>query len=318
MLRSGILTKQQFLALGEDRWRSSSYVAYNLLDVGVNPTAEDVQVFESLSFALHTSNGTFRTTFRNRFPDLDALAIGWMQRLFPAGPMRVEDRAVSHGLTSAEWARKLLPLYPDLQFESSDLMLELLELTLHGNAIYITEANGTPLQYIRPPFVVPLDHPGARRYFLNRAIAAFARHQLRQARLPSNWMETSQGPGYRVRKIPFIHPEAAALLRTDPRFHFACRSVFELTPPERACHVIRTMNILNRDYFSEQRLAEASTSIHGSLRPGGLWIVGRTMEDNFSNHVSLLQRQPTGWEVLERIGKGSEIEALVLQTKVAG
>lgn len=318
MFKPGILTKQQFLALGEQRWRSAPYVAYNLLDVGPNPTADDIQVFESLSFGLHTSNGTFRTTFRNRFTDLDAVAIGWIQRLFPVIELRVEDRAVSNGLTSVEWAEKLLPLFPELHYEASDIVLQLLELTLASGGIYITEASGVALQYIGPPFVVPLNHVGARRYIVNRAVAAFARRRLQGAGLPADWMNTQEGPGYRVRKIPFIHPEATSLLRRTPSFHFECRSVFEQTPPEQAAHVVRTMNILNYDYFSEQQLAGAAASIFSSLLPGGLWIVGRTMENDFSNHVSLLRRQPAGWELLERIGKGSEIEALALRAGANG
>lgn len=315
MLRRGILTPRQFLALGKERWRSAPYVSYNLLDVGTEPTAEDVEVFESLSFALMTSNGTTRTTFRNRFQDLDHVATAWVQKLYPeGGPLRVEDRAVSNGLTAVEWAAPLLAQFPELHYEASDILLHLLELTLDGAGVYITEANGAPLQYIRPPYVTPLNYPGARRYVLNRAMAMLALRRLKQARLPEHWTQTSAGPGYKVRRIPFIHPEAAALLRTNPRFHFECRSIFDRTPPERAVHVLRTMNILNREYFPEQKLAEACAAMFASTLPGGLWIVGRTLVDDFSNHVSLLRRQPGGWDVLERVGKGSEVEALALAT----
>jgi hypothetical protein len=54
-------------------------VAYNLLaDVGDNPTPKSILLFEDICFTLRTSNGTFRTTFRNRFPDLDAIANQWI------------------------------------------------------------------------------------------------------------------------------------------------------------------------------------------------------------------------------------------------
>lgn len=316
MYKPGILTKQQFLALGAERWRVAPYVAYNLLDVGAHPTADDVQVFESLSYALLTSNGTTRTTFRNRFHNLDGVATAWMQRLFStSGNLRLEDRAVSNGLTSVEWAGQLLPLFPGLHYEASDLVLNLLELTVEDGGIYITEANGTPLQYIRPPHVVPLNYPGARRYVVNRMIAAWALRRLRHRDLPSDWPQTEQGPGYRVRKISFIHPEAASLLRRSPRFHFECRSVFEQTPAERTAHAVRTMNILNHEYFSKDQLAAAINAIFHSVQPGGLWVVGRTLQEDFSNHVSLLQREPQGWKLLERIGNGSEVEGLALQAK---
>lgn len=315
MFKPGILTKQQFLALGQERWRSAPYVAYNLLSVGADPGPDDVQVFESLSFALLTSNGTTRTTFRHRFQDLDETATAVMQRLFSASAeLRVEDRAVSNGLTSVEWAERLLPLFPGLVYEASDLVLYLLELTLDDGSIYITEANGTPLQYIRPPYVVPLNYLGARRFVVNRMIAALALRRYRRLGLPEHWMSTETGAGYRVRKISFIHPEATSLLSRSERFQFKTRSVFETTAAERAADVVRTMNILNFDYFSEQQLTDAAIAIFRSMRPGGLWIVGRTLQEDFSNHVSLLQHQPEGWKLLERLGQGSEIEALALRT----
>jgi hypothetical protein len=39
--------------------------------------------------------------------------------------------------------------------------------------------------------------------------------------------------------------------------------------------------------------------------------VGRTLESDFSNHVSFLQKFENGWKLLGRIGKGSEMEQLV-------
>jgi hypothetical protein len=73
------------------------------------------------------------------------------------------------------------------------------------------------------------------------------------------------------------------------------------------------MNILNRAYFSEEQLAQAARAIFESVSPGGIWIVGRTLETDLSNHVSILRRQDEGWEPLERIGNGSEIEEIALR-----
>jgi hypothetical protein len=48
-----------------------------------------------------------------------------------------------------------------------------------------------------------------------------------------------------------------------------------------------------------------------SVKPGGVWIVGRTLESDFTNHVTFLQKQQFGWKVITRIGSGSEIEEFV-------
>lgn len=312
MLRLGICTADQYQHAGDRRRFSGSRVAYSLLDVGDNPTEEQMRAFEDISFTLCTSNGTFRTTFRQRFQDVNEVAMRWAEQIYPADTeLLVQDRAASHGLTSVEWAEQLFRVYPRAEFEASDTLLHLIQLALPGGAMYIVEPNGEPLQYIGPPFVVSLQHPESWRYPVNRVIAARAKRRFRRLRLPSEWMESLGSSGYQVRKIPYIHPEARALLRQNRRFQFRARSVFEHLPG--SCHVLRTMNIFNRAYFADGQLAEGANAAFDSVKPGGLWIVGRTLEEDFSNHVTFFQRQDDGWKVLERIGGGSEIEGLALQ-----
>jgi hypothetical protein len=72
------------------------------------------------------------------------------------------------------------------------------------------------------------------------------------------------------------------------------------------------MNILNRSYFAEERLETAVNAAFDSLRSGGLWIVGRTWEEDSSNHATFFLRRDDAWQILGRIGKGSEIEDLAL------
>jgi hypothetical protein len=76
------------------------------------------------------------------------------------------------------------------------------------------------------------------------------------------------------------------------------------------------MNVLNRDYFPMQKLIEGVHAAFQSLKPGGLWIVGRTLEDQ-TNHVTFLRRAEKQFEVAARIGRGSEIEELALGPTLA-
>jgi hypothetical protein len=311
MLRFGICTQAQYLRTGNRRRYSGSRVSYSLLDIGEHPTAEQIQLFEDISFSLRTSNGTFRTSFRQRFRDVDAAAMQWITRFYPPdAEIRVQDRAASHGLTSWEWAEQLFQVYPRAEFEASDALLYLVKLSLPKGETYIVEPDAKPLQYINPPFVVSLHHPESWRYPFNRVVAARAKHRFERLALPRNWMEGSSANGYEVRKIPCIHPEARSFSQLHPAFQFRVRSVFE--PMPGACHVLRTMNILNKAYFSPEQLRAGVQAAFQSIQPGGMWIVGRTAEDDFSNHVTFLRRHADGWEVLERIGNGSEIEELAL------
>ena len=312
MLKFGIWTHQQYLQQDpDDRPRCAARVSYALLDVGLDPSPELVRAFEDISFHLRTTNGTFRTTFRNRFPDVNAATLAFMKRFWPSdAPLRVQDRASSHGLTTWEWAQPLLAAFPHAELEASDLLHYLVLLSLDNGMSYVVEPNGKPLQYIRPPFVVWTHHPGPRRWPFNQWLADRARTRFHRLKLPSGWITSSGGPGFTVKKIPIIHPEALRFSETHPGLRFRERSVFDPTPGE--CDVIRTMNILNLSYFPEGQLVAGARAVYDSLRPGGLWIVGRTLEEDNSNHATFFRRQPDGWEVLGRIGKGSEIEHLAL------
>jgi hypothetical protein len=311
MLRFGIYTEQQYRRAGPHRRDLGAQVAYSLLDVGSDPSEAQVTMFEDLCFRLRTSNGTFRTSFPQRFVDLDAATLRWMSELFASeAPIRIQDRAASHCLTSCDWAQRIFAAHFHAEFEASDLILYLYELSLASGETYIVEPGGEPLQYIRPPFVLSVRHREPRRYPLNMWLSARARRRFTRLGLPEGWQQSETGPGYRVRRISCVHPRAAALAASDPRFQLRTRSVFEVT--SQACDVLRTMNILNRAYFTEEQLASAANAVFDSVRVGGLWIVGRTWEEDFSNNATFFLRREDGWQVLGRIGSGSEIEQLAL------
>ena len=311
MLRFGVYTEQQYRRAGRQRRELGAQVAYSLLDVGNDPSDERVAMFEDLCFRLRTSNGTFRTSFPQRFVDLDAAASRWMSELFmPDGPIQIQDRAASHCLTSHDWALRIFASHSRAEFEASDLILFLYELSLASGETYIVEPGGEPLQYIRPPFVLSVRHREPRRYPLNLWLGARAGRRFTRLGLPESWQESENGPGYRVRRLSCVHPRAAALTVRDPRFQVCTRSVFEVTP--QACDVLRTMNILNRAYFTEDELSLAANAVFDSLRVGGLWIVGRTWEEDFSNHATFFLRCENAWQILDRIGNGSEIEQLAM------
>ncbi|HWF08285.1 MAG TPA: hypothetical protein VG297_07465 [Bryobacteraceae bacterium] len=312
MFELGIRTEEQYMKMGPRRRFSGPRVAYNLLRVGENPTEEQIKVFEDISVTLQAANGTYRTSYPNRFEDVDAAFLKALQELFPAGaPLRIEDRAVSHGLTSYELAEKLFPIFPAATIEASDLLLELLELTTPEGDIFITEIDGTPLQYIRPPFVVGIHHPESWKNPFLRLVAAQARKRFRRLALPPDWMGRPDGEGFWVRRIPYIHPKAAMLARSDSRLRFCRRSVFErsVTP----CDVVRTMNIFNRGYFSDDRLREGFSAIFASLSPGGVWIAGRSLLEDLTNHASVFRRGENGWKVMARVGSGWELEEMVCE-----
>jgi len=248
-------------------------------------------------------------TFRHRMPDVDEAALKLLRDDHRTdAELLVQDRAASNCLTSKEWAEQLLPAFPKMQFEASDKLLFLVRIRLPDGRTYILEPGGQPLQYIEAPFAVRLCPREPYRYPLNHLIAARANWAFRKLALPQDLPEAAPQGDYSIDRISCVHPESRVLANTQPRFSIRTRSVFERTP---GLDVLRTMNILNFAYFSTAQLLDGIRAAFNSLKPGGLWIVGRTREEDRTNHVTFFRRTEKSWQVLARIGSGSEIEGLV-------
>lgn len=286
-----------------------------------SPTSADILRFERVLRNVVLSNGVARRTARGRFIQLDLQIEACLREVFPVGArLRVEDWAASSGITAAEWFSTLRGDYPDLQFTASDRTLYLIEIRQPSHrGIYIVEPDGTPVQYILPPFVVSLVQNQHWAFPVNRMLREKALRQWKQSVAkqfvrPWQWrglddgLETVSVSPLTLRQLPLVHPEVMKL--RSSQFHFAEHSVFEsLAKP---ADVIRTMNILSRAYFPESKIRDAAVSIAASLKPGGIWIIGRTIVEQPPQHeATVFQKRDIGWNVLLRCGAGSEIEPII-------
>ncbi len=329
MLKLGVFERRAFFAAPPPGLFARLYyllsktrISFELLRMPAAPSREDVEMFERLMPYVRLSSGVYRTTHRGRFRNLDPLVNALLAQNFsPSATLRVEDWAASACLTSCEWAKTLLLSFPNLRFVASDISQFLVEMARPGSVEkFVFEPGGHPLQYIRPPFVIRMEEPEPWLLPVNRLLYLHAwrrwRTLSRFATLPDSWMDPlSEDPlernEYVLRKLPLIHPEALALAREDPRFVIRRHSVFETL--EEPCHVIRSMNVFNRSYFSDYQLALGARSVSASLLPGGMWIVGRTTGEEPPLHeAAVFQRQSSGaLKLVERIGPGSEIESII-------
>src|SRR5690348_18185618 len=105
-------------------------------------------------------NGVKRTTFRARFATLDPRVNELLAARFPRGTaLDVHDWAASDCITSMEWARALLAIFPNAHVTASDAALYVMEISTPDGDVFIAERGGAPLQYIRAPFVIRLSPP---------------------------------------------------------------------------------------------------------------------------------------------------------------
>jgi len=311
MLRIGIWRADQDTP-AQRRWRRGSIAASILAEDACAAPGRFERIMQQISL----SNRVARTTFAGRFVAFNESVQICLETVFRADQeLTVEDWAVSSGTTASKWYQRLMAGFPRVRFTASDAELYLVE-ARHGDDVFILQPDGTPIQYVRPPFVVSLVHKHRWLYPVNRFVQARAlREWMRiasQLEIPE-WQDFS-GPAvsiqgaFELRRLPLMHPSVLAL--RSEAFQIRRHSVF--TALSSPVDLIRTMNILNRAYFSEAQLREAVEAVDRSLKPGGVWIVGRTVNEQPPEHEATVYRKhASGWEPLLRIGTGSEIEPLV-------
>lgn len=308
--------------LRQTRW------AYSLLRTGIPPSPFEIQMFEGIMRYVCLARGVYRTTTRQRFDTLNAFLGPVLEARFARRhTIRVEDWAASTCITSVEWFHYLKESFPAVQLTASDLHLYLLEITLPSGEVFIVERDGDPVQYVKPPFVIPLERTESILLPVNRWLQWRARKRLEDLKTQESLelgavletQEECERPSLILRKIPLIHPTALALSRTEEGFRIEKHSIFDVR--RQPCHVLRTMNILNYCYFQPDQLRASMRSVWASLVPGGVWIVGRTTQEMQNlepalHQVSVFEKTRQGFALLDRHGTASEIENLALALRV--
>ena len=316
MFKLGVYRLDQFLRPQSIQARlSRNRVSFHLLRGPASP--DQARLFEHVMPQIRLSSGVYRTTSRARFQAFDKFINDLLSKHFESSQaLDIQDWAASDCIASAEWAGALWPRFPNARVTASDLTLFLIEAALPNGEMFICETSGEPLQYIRPPFVVRLNPPENKLMLVNRILAWHGQRKFgRLQPIPEPWLRAEHTeplnlPPFVLRKIPLIHPDALALRQRSDKFSIVMHSAFE--PLDRPCDIIRTMNIFNLKYFSETRLGEGVEAVNRSLVPGGIWIVGRTFKEDPPTHdASVFMKDGDGFRLLERFGKGSEVEPLI-------
>jgi hypothetical protein len=297
-------------------------ISYQLLRTSIPPSDAEIARFEDLMRQMQLPSGIFRTTAPDRFREFDNYLNGILSTVFPADTaLDVHDWAASDCSAAAAWFHILRQAFPQAHLTASDLSLYLVEASSDSGDCYIFDATGAVLQYVRPPFVIRLSTPEPRFLWVNRllrsrALARLQAHGLNGvASLEFAATEELHQPPFVFRKLSMVHPAAETLRIANSAFRVERHSVFEVLA--RPADVIRSMNIFNTGYFDEERLRQGAVSVWRSLKPGGIWIVGRTVESSPPrHHASVLLRSDHGFALRERNVQKSEVEDLALALRL--
>ncbi len=322
MLKTGITQGAQLDRVA-DCFKARRRVSYALCAYRATDDPREAERFEKVIRCVRLRSGVYRTTHAGRFTTLDAHLRAVLRDAAPPGvptaaPLRVHDWGVSDALTTLELKRALAPDFPGLEVTASDLTLCLVRAAAPSGREWILEPDGGALQYVRPPFVLSLTEPEPWYRPVNRLLRARGlREAERIGRLVAGlgWDPLPRGTpvtreGLTFSKIPLVHPRVLAAVRAG-EMALAVHDAFRPLPAP--VDVVRTMNIYNLAYFSEARIAEGIAAVAGSLKEGGVWVVGRSTGEPGTQvpDATIYRRTGSGFDPLRRFGEGSEIQALV-------
>jgi hypothetical protein len=260
---------------------------------------------------LRLPNGTYKTTYADRLPDVDAALCDLLAAARDGGervdaPVRLLDVGVSSGGTTLELIETMEQRGLASETVAVDLAIDAYLRRMFGIADLLLDPQGKVLQVVLPFGVKgrPHDPSGsAARAALQRAFEL---------------TESLVGGAAGARRGEYVQLVSPRLLQR--------RDVtvveHDLTRHNPAWvgrfDVVRGANILNLDYFDEGTLRAMLRDLTGYLRPGGLLVVVRTHDDTRTNHGTIFRLGEDGvLAPVARIGGGSEVEALAVEPSVA-
>lgn len=253
---------------------------------------------------IRLANGTFKTTAFGRLDDLNQMVSTCWKQL-GASPRAILDVAVSSGITSKEWIDQLLGEGFDVHLTATDLTLSAHLVALGPGLEVLLDGSGNVLQYS----LLGLALPERRHWFEYLSGAGIVKRiadQLIRAKGRKTLIESS------LEEVMLVN--AGAL--NHPRITFVEDDIFARSAPDSVAgrfDALRAANILNFVYFGRDEIICAISNLRQRLSgPGAFLIVVRTQADG-TNHGSMFRlNADKKFEVVLRIGNGSEIEELVL------
>lgn len=251
--------------------------------------------------SLRLPNGTFKTTVRQRFPELNRRII----ELVRNGEITAKntlDIAVSSGISTLELYQDLCAVGYKNHIVATDLVVDAYIVRLFPRCFALLDQTGAELRFDLLEKAV-----GRRDAIRDRVVNAALRYRTRMV-VKNGWGASNARHVQLVVAALRRHPDVVVQQDDITIFN---RSF------ERAFTFVRAANILNRGYFSERDLRTILGNIKRYMVPKGHLLVVRTVSGNAGghgiNHGTLFSVGGTGeCAVVERFGDGSEIEDIVL------
>lgn len=273
-----------------------------------SPTTELTPQMEQEFFAsLMTRNKTYKTTFHQRFADANPLLLRQLKRDGLQTPT-ILDVGVSSGVSTVELHDDLRAGGFDPRIVATDVLVDASLVCVLPGCYALVDPAGFPLRFDLPfgtmkPWVVRSDYRSGffvLRKIINVAMTSISKRILRN---PDN---------ARISRVKLVSPRLLAhssisVCNDDiSRYNDTFANRFDF---------VRVANVLNRGYFSQDMLTAMLANIGRYLRgPRATLFVVRTHEDTHNHGTLFRMGDDHHFEVAWRVGNGSEIEDVVLQS----
>ncbi|NII11158.1 class I SAM-dependent methyltransferase [Oleiagrimonas sp. C23AA] len=264
---------------------------------------------EDFFTSLMMRNGTYKTTFHDRFAEVNPYLVRYLREHASASP-QVLDIGVSSGISTLELHENLRAGGLNVQMLGTDVLIDAFLVTVFPGCHALVDPSGFPLRFDVPggsmkPWVTRRDYYSGvfiARKLINKLFTYRARRMLEQSDAAI------------VRAVKLVTPRALV----GAEITFCCDDVSQYNPAYAArFDFVRAANVLNRGYFNAAVLSSMVRNIGRYLRPThGSLFVTRTHDDR-TNHGTLFRMAANQYfEVVHRFGSGSEVEDVVTQTRI--
>ncbi len=326
MLKLGVVTRRGVrrprTLLGRRR-----YVSFLLLPELAHDPQTHADEYDRLAGHACMPNGVWKLTQHGRLRVLDKVVLDALRtRYAPGTQLTVCDLAASMGATSVELFHLLRERF-SVHFTASDLYRDLIAVrSRRWPAALIFDGCGQEVQYICGPFVLPnapaesIAYPVnrflkvmMRRFFAPRARSLLHNVDVKRVRP----FETLDAGGYEITRLPMLTRETLEVIAAHDGFTFEEWNILEPLP-QRA-HVVRAMNILTPEHFSDEQRARAVRNCVQALLPGGIFVVGSSPSpDPDSVKASIYVRENDHVVRVGSLNDGSDIDDLIAAVYGAG
>lgn len=251
-------------------------------------------------------NRTYKTTFHNRFSDVNRLLV---QQLSDQSPhaLTVLDVGVSSGISTLELFDELSRAGYEARITGTDLFPSAYLVRVGVGKYALVDDEGFPLQFdiggigIKP-WVVPGDYRNGKFLFRKLINLEFTRRVRRILEQPGD---------SRIQSVPLISPR----LQSNGQI-VVCRDDITKHNPafDARFDLIRVANVMNRSYFSDEALRGIVRNLAKYLATGGGTLLVVRTHDDRANHGTLFRCIEGGrFTIAARFGAGSEVEGIVLE-----